>query len=224
MESYFVAGSSKEATKTNVPSWSGRRNFNKSETSVEEHLVRCGLMVVHVFACRSCKENYKRNNLTAHLLPTCQRSLYPAAGLSPLYGGQPKQAQQVKGLIMSLFSLEDVWAILTIDQSYVQSSPNVVLHTAQQPVESDRQQKINCNLTYNFRGSCHKSGFLVCEVGTQGFSFHLAVKLQNRSLLNKKGLWLVATVTDTVKRTLSRFYSTAFFHFLTVKLFRDGTW
>lgn len=46
MESYFVAGSSKEATKTSVPSWSGRRNFSNSETSVEEHLMRLGLSVV----------------------------------------------------------------------------------------------------------------------------------------------------------------------------------
>lgn len=36
MDSYFVAGSSKEATNTSVPSWSGRRNFNRSETSVEK--------------------------------------------------------------------------------------------------------------------------------------------------------------------------------------------
>lgn len=35
--SYFVAGSSKEATNTSVPSWSGRRNFNRSETSVEKY-------------------------------------------------------------------------------------------------------------------------------------------------------------------------------------------
>lgn len=48
IESYFVAGSSKEATKTSVPSWSGRRNFNKSDTSVEGHLVRCALMVEQV--------------------------------------------------------------------------------------------------------------------------------------------------------------------------------
>lgn len=86
MESYFVAGSSKEATKTSVPSWRGRRNFNKSETSVEEHLLRCGLMVVQVFACKD-SINKKKNDMTAHLLPTCQMSLDPAAGPSPLDGG-----------------------------------------------------------------------------------------------------------------------------------------
>lgn len=34
--SYLVAGSSKEAANTRVPSWRGRRNFSSSETSVAE--------------------------------------------------------------------------------------------------------------------------------------------------------------------------------------------
>lgn len=33
--SYLVAGSSKDATNTRVPSWRGLRNFSKSDTSVE---------------------------------------------------------------------------------------------------------------------------------------------------------------------------------------------
>lgn len=73
---------------------------------------------------------------------------------------------------MVLFSLEDIWAILTIDQSYVQAPPNVVLHTAQQPVE-----KIN-----NFRVWFDKSGFLVCEVETLGFYF-TSVKPKKRDHL-----------------------------------------
>lgn len=48
IDSYFVAGSSKEATNTSVPSWSGRRNFNRSDTSVEKDWMRYALFMVVV--------------------------------------------------------------------------------------------------------------------------------------------------------------------------------
>lgn len=58
MDSYFVAASSKEATNTSVPSWSGRRNFNRSEISAKEHQVSHVLWFIachyHALWCEIC--------------------------------------------------------------------------------------------------------------------------------------------------------------------------
>lgn len=97
MCSYFVAASSKEATNTSVPSWSGRRNFNRSETSEDEHQINYELWFIACYSqaiCTRCE--YVLYSSVCFLLPPAHISKVFVAKSSPVTPGAKKRQSDIK--------------------------------------------------------------------------------------------------------------------------------